>query len=332
MRTTTWPRRRLGAGTVAALSLAVASAAGAETTIRFAHMNSPTHFVNSWGEDMAAAIAERTGGEVSVQMFPSGQLGENSQVTEQIALGGDLIGQVGVGTIANYVPDFSVIVYPFLYPDFAAAQRFLASDLVADLHAQAETHNIKVLCYFAFGIRDLYTRDRMVRTPEDAAGLKIRVQPVTIYTEMVTQVFGAAPTPMPWPEVYSALAQGVIDAAEAPPAAILDQKHHEHARYLIQTNHMLDLSPIVISAGLFNRLSPEHQAVVQEEADRACAGMSEAALSGYEAGIAELAGLGMTIVSDIDREAFAARSGGIAASFPEWSDGLFDRVKAAMAD
>lgn len=316
-------------GTTAMLA-AFVTAASAQTTVRYAHMNSPAHFVNTAGEAMAAAIAERTDGAVSVEMFPSGQLGENSQITEQITLGGDLIGQVGVGTIANYVPDFSVIVYPFMYPDFAAAQRFLESDLVKDLEAQAEGSNIKVLCYFAFGIRDLYTVDREVRTPDDAAGLKMRVQPVTIYTEMVRQVFGAAPTPMPWPEVYSALSQGVIDAAEAPPAAIIDQKHYEVAKNLIQTNHILDLSPVVISASLFNGLSAEHQAVVGEEADAACAAMSDAAIDGYETGIQQLKDAGMTVTSDIDRAAFASRAGGIAEAFPEWSDGLYERARAII--
>lgn len=72
------------------------------------------------------------------------------------------------------------------------------------------------------------------------------------------------------------------------------------------------LSPVVISASLFNRLSEEHQAAVQEEADRACAGMSADSLAGYDDGIAQLEALGMTIVSDIDRSAFADRAGGIA--------------------
>ena len=322
--------KRLSVPLAAAALVAGAASASAETTIRYAHMNSPTHFVNTAGEAMAEKVKERTGGEVNIEMFPSGQLGENSQITEQITLGGNMMGQVGVGTIANYVPDFSVIVYPFMYPDFDAAKKFLASDLVSSLEEEAEGSNVKVLCYFAFGIRDLYTRDKEVHTPEDMSGLKMRVQPVTVYTEMVKQVFDAAPTPMPWPEVYSALAQGVIDAAEAPPAAILDQKHQEHAKYLIQTNHILDLSPVVISASLFNSLSAENQAVVQEEADAACESMSTTSLEGYAAGIETLRESGMTVISDIDKSKFSARAGGIAEAFPEWSDGLYERARAII--
>lgn len=309
----------------------MSTAAFAETTIRFAHMNSPTHFVNVGAEAMAQGVSERTGGEVKVDIFPSGQLGENAQIVEQITLGGDMMGQVGAGGLANYVPDFDIIVYPFMYANFDEARKLLSSDLIKDLEAQVEEKaNVKVMCYTAFGVRDLYTVDTEVTAPEDMKGLKMRVQPVTIYTEMVKQVFDASPTPMPWPDVYSALAQGVIDAAEAPPSAIIDQKHYESAKYLIQTNHILDISPVVMSASLFNSLSEEHQAIVQEEADKGCQIMSDAAISGYEAGIAELEAQGMTIISDIDKSQFSSRAGGIAEAFPNWSEGLYQRARAAI--
>lgn len=185
-------------------------------------------------------------------------------------------------------------------------------------------------CTFAFGIRDLYTRETPVETPQDMAGLKMRVRPVTVYTAMVERVFGATPTPMPWPEVCSAVAQGVIDAGEAPPAAILDQKHHEHARHLVQTNHILGLSPLVMSASLLDRLSEEHQAIVQEEADAACDAMTTTTLKGDEAGIEELRAAGMEVL-EVDKALFAERAGGIAEAVPEWSEGLHDRARAAAA-
>src|SRR5690606_36686764 len=111
-----------------------------------------------------------------------------------------------------------------MYGDIADVQKLIKSDVVAELNTQVEAKNLKVMCYLHYGIRDLYTRDREVRSPEDSKNMSIRVQPVTIYTQMVEQVMQGAPTPMPWPEVYSALAHGVIDAAEAPPLSILDHR------------------------------------------------------------------------------------------------------------
>lgn len=315
------------AGALASMTTGVS----AETVIRFAHMNGATHFVHTEAVAMAERIAEASNGDVRIEVFPSGQLGESAQIVEQMAFGADVMGQVQVGNLANYVPDFSIIVYPFMYEDFDDVRRLIDSDLVAELNDKAKDNNLRVMCYLHYGIRDLYTRDREVHGPEDSANQSIRVQPVTIYTQMVEKVMGGAPTPIPWPDVYSALAQGVIDAAEAPPLSILDQRHYEHARYLVQTNHIQDVVPLVISASQFDALSPENQAILQTEADAACAAMSEASLASYDSGIEQLRANGMTIISDVDRAAFAAKAGAIADAFPEWTPGLYDRARAIVA-
>lgn len=320
----------IAASAAALLAAGLVAPAQAQSVVRFAHMNSPEHFVHVAALDMAKAVEERSNGEIRMELFPSGQLGENGAVTEQMAFGVDLMGQVGIGMLADYAPDYSIVLYPFLYPDFDGARRLLASDLIKELEAKVAENNIKVMCYAHFGIRDLYTRDKEVRSPPDSEGLSIRVQPVTIYTEMVRLVFGGAATPMPWPDVYSALAQGVIDAAEAPPSAMIDQKHYENTRFFIQTNHMTDIVPVTVSASWFNNLSEANQAIFQEEADIACESMTEASIASYEDGIQTLADAGMTIISDVDRAAFAERAAGIADAFPEWSEGLYDRAKAII--
>jgi len=309
----------------------MAAPASAETVIRFAHMNGPSHFVHTEAIAMAERVSKQTDGEVRIEVFPSGQLGESAQIVEQMSFGADLMGQVQAGNLADYVADFSIIVYPFMYGGIDDVERLIGSDLVSELNTKVLENNLRVMCYLHYGTRDLYTRDREVHGPADSAGLSIRVQPVTIYTQMVEKVMGGAPTPIPWPEVYSALAQGVIDAAEAPPLSILDQRHYEHARYLIQTNHIQDIVPLVISASQFDGLSEEHQKIVQTEADAACTAMSAASVASYEAGIQQLKANGMTIITDPDRAAFAERAGAIAASFPEWTPGLYERARTIIA-
>ncbi|KAA0972145.1 TRAP transporter substrate-binding protein [Aureimonas fodinaquatilis] len=302
----------------------------AEEVIRFAHMNGPSHFVHTEAAAMAERVRERTDGQVRIDLFPSGQLGESAQLVEQMAFGADLMGQVQAGNLADYVPDFSIIVYPFMYGGIEDVERLIGSDLVTQLNEQVLQNNLRVMCYLHYGTRDLYTRNREARSPAETADMAIRVQPVTIYTQMVERVMGGSPTPIPWPEVYSALAQGVIDAAEAPPLSIIDQRHYEHARFLIQTNHIQDIVPLVISASQFDRLSPEHQDILQTEADAACAAMSAASIASYETGISKLRDNGMTIISDVDRAAFAERAGTIAESFPEWTPGLYERARAII--
>ncbi|UHD45955.1 TRAP transporter substrate-binding protein [Aureimonas altamirensis] len=316
--------------TCAAALIGCVGAAQAEEVIRFAHMNGASHFVHTEAAALADRIRERTNGEVRIELFPSGQLGESAQLVEQMSFGADLMGQVQAGNLADYIPDYSILVYPFMYGGIEDVERLIGSDLVKELDEQVLGNNLRVMCYLHYGTRDLYTRSREARSPADTKDMAIRVQPVTIYTEMVERVMGGSPTPIPWPEVYSALAQGVIDAAEAPPLSIIDQRHYEHARFLIQTNHIQDVVPLVISATQFDRLSPEHQEILQAETDAACDAMSAASIASYEAGIATLRENGMTIIDDVDRAAFAERAGTIAESFPEWTPGLYDRARAVI--
>lgn len=309
--------------------VAVAGPAAAQSQIRFAHMNGAQHPVHLGALKLKEAVERRTDKKVTVDVFPGGQLGENTAVGEQISLGSAMIGQIGNGVLADYVPDFSVLVYPFLFKDWAQARTFLTGPLVKSMEKKIEANNIKVLCYINFGTRDLYTRAKPVRTPADTAGLKLRVQPVAIYTEMVKSM-GATPTPMPWPEVYSALSQGVIDAAEAPPNAIIDQKQYEHAKFYMKTNHIVDVSPIAMSLAAYNRLSPEHRKVVDEESQASCDYISDETSKGYAASVQVLKDRGMTIIEDVDRAAFAKRAEDVQKAFPKWSPNLLAQVKAAV--
>jgi TRAP-type transport system periplasmic protein len=316
----------IGAAVLTALAAPIPAAAQGGPLLRFGHMNSPTHIVHRGAERMRQAL-ESSG--VRVELFPSAQLGENSAVLEQMTLGANIITQVGPGTIAQYAPNYSVLVYPFLYNSFDEVKKLIDSPLVKSWEPQLARNNIKLLCAFNFGTRDLYTRNKPVRTPADAAGLKIRVQPVAIYTELVRSM-GGQPTPMPWPEVYSALSQGVIDAAEAPPNALLDQKHTEAAKFYMQTNHILDASVIVMSARAFAALPAPQQQSVQRAANEMCDWMTSQAAESYATSLAEVEKRGMTIVRDVDRAAFARNAESIAAAFPTWTPGLLAEVRRTL--
>jgi TRAP-type C4-dicarboxylate transport system substrate-binding protein len=122
----------------------------------------------------------------------------------------------------------------------------------------------------------------------------------------------------------------VIDAAEAPPNAIVDQKHYEHAKMYIKTNHIMDVSPIVMSLSAFNGLSKDNQTVVLEESQKACNWISEETSKAYNDNVKILKDKGMTIIDDVDRAAFAKRAEGIEKAFPKWSPNLVSQVRSAL--
>jgi TRAP-type C4-dicarboxylate transport system substrate-binding protein len=135
---------------------------------------------------------------------------------------------------------------------------------------------------------------------------------------------------MPWPEVYSALSQGVIDAAEAPPNAIMDQKHYEAAKYYMQTNHILDAAVVVMSLRAFSALPAAQQKSLEEEANRACDWMTAESAKAYDSAIAELEKRGMTVVRDVNRDAFERNAQDIQKAFPDWSPNLVAEIRKML--
>lgn len=330
-RLKTRPRAACLVAAAAASVIAVNATSAQE--LKFSHGSSETHIVNVAAAEMAEAIDASTEGSLTMAVFPNHQLGEGSQVTEQITLGAELLTIANAGALAEYVPDYGVLQFPFLFNSYEAASPLLESELFGTWRQQlADGHNIHLLCVFNFGVRDLFTVNTPVRSPADLAGHKVRVQPVPLYLELVSKSFKAVPTPMPYAEVYSALSQGVIDAAEAPPASILDRKFFEVAGYLSLTSHIADLSSMIMSKSAWDGLDETSQAALAEAAQGACDKITETSESSYQEAVSALEANGMTVIRDVDIAAFQEGAAGIVEAFPEWTPGLLDSVKAALAD
>lgn len=298
--------------------------------IKFAHMNSDSDSVHKAAELIKANVEERTDGAVQIEIYPSGQLGENKEVLEQARLGSNIMGQFGVGHLEEYVPDFGIFLHPFIFNSWDEAKKVTESDLILGWEEELESnHDIVVLGYANFGVRDFYTINTPIESPEDLAGLSIRVQPVKMYTEMIGAL-GAAPQTISWMEVYSALTQGVVDGAEAPPSSMLDQKHNEVAKYFSVTEHMMDVVPFCIGGDIYSQLTAEQQQILQEETAAATEWMSEEVMANAEAQIQQIEDSGVTVIRDIDKKPFQEATANISEAFPEWSDGLYDTIMAVI--
>ncbi len=308
------------------LAFAVQAMAAKPISIRFAHMNSPQDKVHKAAEMIKAGVEERTSGQVRITIFPSGQLGENKDVLEQARLGSNLMGQFGPGHLGEYVPNFSFFLHPFMFANWDEARKLTESDLVKGWEKQLrDEFGIVVLGYGNFGVRDFYTLNKPIRTPADTKGLAIRVQAVKMYTEMIAAI-GASAQTLPWMEVYSALSQRVIDGAEAPPSSMLDQKHNELVKYMSVTEHMLDVVPFCTSTKVFDSLSPEQQTILLEETAKALEWMSAEVTRSNDELVDAIEASGVTVIRDVDREAFREATKNIQKAFPEWSEGLYEQA------
>jgi len=298
--------------------------------IKFAHQNSPQDNVNKAAEMIKEGVEARTNGAVKIEIFPSGQVGDNKEALEQARLGGNIMGQFGCTTLEEYMPDYGIFLYPFMFENWEQATKLTNSDLVKGWEKKLQSEqNIVVLGYANFGVRNMYSVKKPIYSPEDTKGMGIRVQPTKMYNEMIKGL-GANPQSIPWMELYSALAQNVVDAAEAPVTSMLDQKHNEVVKYLTLTGHVVDVCNFCIGNDIYNKLNEEQKSILSEETLKAADWYSNETATVSEALFDEVEASGVTVIRDVDKAPFREATKDVYKVFPEWSEGLYDQVRAII--
>ena len=137
---------------------------------------------------------------------------------------------------------------------------------------------------------------------------------------------GGNPTTIAFSEVYSAISQGVADAAENPLPSIYAAKLHEVAPYVMLTGHMIAPGGLEMSEEFFQSLTEEQQTILTEEALAFAKGTTEEVLEAEKQVRKEMEEQGVEFV-EVDTEAFAEACKSVYTAFPEWTDGVYDRVK-----
>ena len=176
------------------------------------------------------------------------------------------ITKTSVAVLESFSPTFRVFGVPYLFRDSEHYWSALAGPVGRELHESLETARLRGLCFYDAGARSFYTTEKPIYTPDDLAGLKIRVQESRSMIAMV-DALGAAPTPIPWGELYTALQQGVVQGAENNPPSFFKSRHYEVCPYFTLDRHVRAPDILVIGTETWNRLSPEEQGWVQAAAD-----------------------------------------------------------------
>lgn len=282
------------AGAAVSLAAAVALAApAAAETIRIAGNFAVEHSSSKAMERFAQALEEKTGGELTAQIFPAMQLGGAEENVDQVR-SGILFGTwVGAAYLSRTVPELEAISLPFAYPNREAAFAVIDGAVGELLEERLAEKGFVPLGWMELGTRNVTNSVRPIETVEDFAGLKIRLQPNE--THLATfRAIGANPVAMGIKEVYSALQQGVLDGQENPYSIILTRRFNEVQEHLSDTAHFFDFIPVVASKRAFEGLSEEHRQAVLEAMDEAVAWQRATAAEEDEAAKAALIDGGMT--------------------------------------
>ncbi|MCC5780628.1 TRAP transporter substrate-binding protein DctP [Nitratireductor sp. B36] len=324
-------KRRTMLGSMAAgVAMAVLPAAhAAEVTLRIASVNPPTADSVVMVEKVAERITERTEGRVAFQLFPSGQLGSTSDSLEQASQGQPIITFTSASFMATFgVPELSVVEGPFIIDDSEQGERLANSDLMQGYYDQlAEKAAIRVLAINWFDGPRHMIGDAPYVEPSDLKGVRMRVPPVETWLKTFEPLEVIATT-VEAAEVYSALSQGVVTAAEAPLTGLRASRWYEPAKHLTLTGHFNLFTGWVMSEAAYQSISDEDRAILVEEfrqGGRELTTLSEEKAAEIRK---EFEAAGVTF-HEADIDAYRKATAGFYNSFPQWPEGLYDKVRAA---
>lgn len=248
------------------LALVSGLAAVSQASVKFGHVAPPFHGQSKGVDAFAAYVKEKTDGRIDIATFPSGQLGGERSMAEQVQSGTLQIAAVTTAVMQNFVPQASILDMPFIFPDRATAYATLDDEeLQEKLFSYFPKKGFIAIGWTENEIRDFSNNKRPVRTPEDIKGLKVRVMNSPAYLDTFKQL-GASPVGIPFPETYNALQAGVIDAQENPILTTVLMKFTEVTKYVTLTQHCLTECVIVVSVDYWESLSDADKQVFREAA------------------------------------------------------------------
>ncbi|MCL4186187.1 MAG: TRAP transporter substrate-binding protein DctP [Rhodobacteraceae bacterium] len=323
-------RRALGGlAAAAALGLAAPAATAQSVTIRIASVNSPTAESVMTAQRVADRITQRTEGRVTFQLFPSAQLGTTADSLEQASQGQPIITYTSASFMARYgVPELAVVEGPFVVANNEEGERLAFSPLMQGYYDRlAGTAGIRVLALNWFDGARHMIGSAPYPNPSDLQGVKMRVPPVETWIRTF-EPLGVVATTVEAAEAYSALAQGVVTAAESPLTGLRASRWYEVAKHITLTGHFNLFTGWVMSEAAFQALSEGDRAILLEEFRKG--GQELSAASEALAGTirAEFEAAGVTF-HEADLDAYRAATAGFYSAFPNWPPGLFEQVRAA---
>ncbi|HYH03058.1 MAG TPA: TRAP transporter substrate-binding protein [Bacillota bacterium] len=256
-------------GLVIAASCSTLSLSAAGKTLRLAEVHSKGYPTEVADEKFAELVEKKTNGKLKIQVYPDSQLGSESNAIEQVKLGVIEFARVSLSPVGAVEPAVNVFNLPYLFNSQAHMWKVLNSSIGAYFLKVVEKNDLIGLTYFESGARNFYTK-KLVKTPADLKGLKIRVQPSPINNKLM-EAFGATGVAIDFGEVYSALQTGVADAAENNIPSWVSKSHYEVAKYMIFDGHSRIPEILMVSKKFFTALTPAEQKAVREAAKEATA-------------------------------------------------------------
>ena len=225
-------------------------------------------------DKFAELLAEKTDGEITLQMFHGGTLGSQPDAIEQVRLGALEIGNFNLGPIGPIAAEANVVSLPFIFKDVGHMFRVLNGEGGAKIAEGMAAKGLVPLAWYDAGARSFYNGTKPINAPGDVAGMKVRVMNNDLYSGMIAEL-GGNPSPMAFAEVYQSLKTGVVDGAENNWPSYESTGHFEVAGFYSLSQHLIIPECVCINADAYNALSDDMKAAVKEAAMESAAVQQE---------------------------------------------------------
>ncbi len=281
-------------------------------------------------DKFAELLSEKTGGEVTLQMFHGGTLGSQPDAVEQVRAGALEVGNFNLGPIGPIVAEANVVSLPFVFKDVPHMFRVLDSEGGAAIAAGMAAKGLMPLAWYDAGARSFYNGEKAINTPADVTGMKVRVMNNDLFTGMIAEL-GGNPSPMAFAEVYQALKTGVVDGAENNWPSYESTGHFEVAGYYSLSQHLIIPECICVNTAAFEGLSADMQAAVTEAAQESALLQRELWAEREAASRVAVEKAGVVVNEVADKAPFQAAMAPVYEAYFETNPGLRPLVELIQA-
>lgn len=246
-------------------ALVAAAPASAQTRIILSNDNTALGLKGKTFELLKAELEKRLGDKVQVELHHSGTLFNQKTQIQGVQLGSASLIAPGQGVFASLAPNVNVLSIPFLLSTPAAIEAAVRDPKVsATFEPELERKNIKIVAVWMNGPRNISTRsDTPVLVPSDMKGLKIRVQPAPVDIKTM-QVLGANVVTIDWTEVSTAMQQGVIEAVEPTPNALISAGLQDMVGETSKVGYRFDFYLVATSKSWWDKLPADVRTAFEE--------------------------------------------------------------------
>lgn len=236
-------------------------------TLKLGHISRKGSTYDIPARDFAKELEERTKGNVKIQVFEAGQLGGEVSMAEQIQLGSLDMGVINTGALSNFVPELNIFDFPFLFRNYEHVFKSFDGEVGKSLTESMRKAGFENLGFWDFGFKFVSNSKKEIRNISDMKGLKVRVMESPVLVDLYKSL-GTDPTPIPFPEVYTSIQQGVVHGFEGSYISFTQGKLQEVQSHVSELQISYGAASFLINKDTFNKLDPDTQKIMHELSEK----------------------------------------------------------------